>query len=74
MHTVQVQKAAIESDRRRNFKATTQDTKKGKLEDRRVSVCSLCKRGIFNNHIYIWTSIGLVHVSCKDEDEDKKST
>lgn len=36
-------------------------------EDRRMSVCTDCRYGIFEGHDYLWTNRGLVHTICNEE-------
>jgi hypothetical protein len=51
-------------------------SKGNRMEDQRVSVCTVCRHGIFKFHNYIWTSNGLIHVTCEEtkSDETKNST
>jgi hypothetical protein len=42
-----------------------------KLVDTRVSVCILCRKGIFPQHDYKWTSNGLVHCVCDDKENNE---
>jgi len=34
---------------------------KGKIGDQRLATCTVCKFGIFEHHMRVWTPIGLVH-------------
>jgi hypothetical protein len=71
-HTPAMQSRAVGDDKRREYKAKSVYNKKdNKMEDLRVSVCTICRWGIFKNHVYVWTSIGYVHRECKDEAETK---
>jgi len=35
-------------------------------KDKRVSVCTDCRAGIFDYQEYLWTRRGLVHAWCED--------
>ena len=72
MHTKASSNASIAKDKSNNYRAGSRITLKGnKIVDKRVSVCTDCRSGIFEHHEYLWTSRGLVHKEC---DEVKNAT
>lgn len=70
IHNQQAMGSPTSYDRREPIRSRpTFGTSKAKQHDQRVSVCSDCRRGIFEFHEYIWTNRGLVHTECNDETE-----
>jgi hypothetical protein len=41
-------------------------TKGHKLKDQRVTVCTDCRKGIFEGTERVWTNRGLVHKECNE--------
>lgn len=42
-----------------------------KKDDKRVSVCRLCSKGIFEQHNYRWTGTGYLHKECEEREATK---
>ena len=60
----------ISEDRTERIKSTPLINNRGKAIDQRISVCTDCRKGIFNFHDYLWTKRGLCHRECDDEIKD----